>query len=41
MNLPEGWNGEGGITAGDFNSDGLLDFMAVDPSYKGFVYVQQ
>ena len=41
VNLPEGWNGEGGITAGDFNSDGLLDFMAVDPSYEGFVYVQQ
>jgi hypothetical protein len=33
--------GEGGMFAGDFNSDGLLDFLAVAANYEGFVYVQQ
>jgi hypothetical protein len=33
--------GEGGMYIGDFNRDGLLDFLAVDAYYEGFVYVQQ
>jgi hypothetical protein len=40
VNLPGGWNGEGGMMVGDFNSDGLLDLLAVSPYYIGFIYLQ-
>ena len=33
--------GEGGMYTGDFNRDSLLDFLAVDAYYEGFMYTQQ
>jgi hypothetical protein len=29
------------MAVGDFNSDGLLDFLSVDAYYEGVIYLQQ
>jgi|HubBroStandDraft_6_1064221.scaffolds.fasta_scaffold00377_5 hypothetical protein len=41
VTLPRGYYGEGGMAVGDFNSDGLLDFLSVDAYYEGVIYLQQ
>jgi hypothetical protein len=42
VSLSGGYNAEGGgMTVGDFNNDGLLDFLLVDGRYIGIVYAQQ
>jgi len=39
VSLPGG--NEGPMIQGDFNSDGLLDFLSTDPYERGFIYLQQ
>lgn len=38
---PKGTNGELGIQIGDFNSDGLLDFILQEGGYSAGVYLQE
>jgi hypothetical protein len=39
ISIPENFSGEGGIVTGDFNSDGLLDFVMADGVL--WVYIQK
>ena len=41
INLPKNFGADSGIVVGDFNSDGLLDFVMVGTGGGNAVYIQK